>query len=245
MKSSIMMAAALLLAAAELQGYSHWKLKEGTGARVIRDSGNNNINGKIVDPEHCVWGQEDDRGFFLSFSGGKPVEIPNKLALILEQGMDISIHFSCDLSKIGPSRFASVLSKGETGKEGYSIMVGKNGDLMLQFRRIAPSRKILKLDLKSNVDYQLRVTVGDGKVKVFLNGKQVSEYPYKGTLGIFGRSLFLGGLEKYPFFGNIYNVKIAAYGEKIDEKREAIFDFVPRYTDPEGTVIMNHVVVCR
>ena len=103
-RHGLFIAAALLLTAAELQGYSHWKLKDGTGSKIVRDSGSNGINGRISDPGHCVWAQEDDRGFFLSFSGGKPVTIPNKLALILEQGMDIQIRFSCDLDKIGPAR---------------------------------------------------------------------------------------------------------------------------------------------
>ena len=59
--------AAAFLVAVELQGYSHWKLKDGTGALTVKDSGSNGINGRISDPEHCAWGQEDDRGFFLSF----------------------------------------------------------------------------------------------------------------------------------------------------------------------------------
>ena len=240
LKLGIFLLAAYIAAAPSLYGYSHWKLKDGTGSKIVRDSGSNGINGRISDPEHCVWGQEDDRGFFLSFSGGRPVTIPNKLALILEQGMDIRIRFSCDLDKIGPSRYASLLSKGETGAEGYSIMVGKNGELMLNFRRIVPCRKVLKLGIRSSVDNLLRVTVGEGKVKVYLNGKPAAEYPYTGTLGILGRPLYLGGLERYPFFGNIYDVKLAACGEKIDEKREAIMDFVPKYgPDPEGTVILG------
>lgn len=224
----------------QLGANSYWKLKDGTGNLTVKDSGSNQLHGSIVDPERCVWSREDDRGFFLNFNNGGAVRVRNGRALILEQGFVLDIHFSCNIDAIGKSGFASLFSKGKDGEGGYSVMIGKQGELLVRVRRIVPGQKILPLGLKSNVDYRLQITVGDNKVKIKLNDREVAEYSYKGTIGILGQELYIGSIPKYPFSGNIYEVKLAGYGEKIDWKRNAILDFKPRpVKDPAGTVVLS------
>jgi len=220
---------------------AHWKLKDGTGSFKVKDSGQGKLHGKIIDPNNCTWAREDDRGSFLCFSGGA-VRIESDKKLLYPQGLILNIHFSYSKASFGKSNWASLLTKGNTPHDGYSVLIGKDGTLQLNFKGLKPSVKTMKLKLRENVDYQLHIALGGGKVQVYLNRELAQEYQVSGKLSDSGHPLFIGSIDNYPFHGNIYDVQLSPYhsGEivsSVGKKNKEVKNIVLK--DPPGTVLIT------
>lgn len=229
---------------------AHWKIKDGTGSSIVKDSSANGLDGSIINPANCEWAREDDRGFFLTFSPKGSVQIPHNDKLNFAKGFIAEIHFSCNLEAIGKVDFAGLLTKGNDFNQGYCIMVRKNGTLLIDLKGMTPEYSIIDTKIQSNVDYRLLVAVGDGEVKVFLNGKIAGKYAINGELASNKLPLSLGAINGngYPLSGNIYEVKLSEFDktslpkDKVTEavKVEETPDFIPApIHDPAGTVIVN------
>lgn len=219
----------------------HWEFKDGTGSFEVKDSGQEKLHGKIIQPDRCIWAREDDRGFFLNFSGGA-VQVESDKKLLYSQGLILDIHFSYSDSSFKKTNWASLLTKGNTPSDGYSVLIGKNGTLQLNFKGLEPSVKTIDLKLQTNVDHRLQITLGDGKVQVYLNGKLAQEYKVSGKLSDSGHPLFIGSIDNYPFHGNIYDVQLSAYrsGETsppVHKEHTKVKKLV--ITDPLGTVTVT------
>ena len=86
----------LLLTAALLTGVdaAEWKLKDGTGNAAAKDSGGNShlaLKGKVS------WAREDDRSFFLNFSGDTAECKAD--GLYFPDGMVLEVFFAPDLAR--------------------------------------------------------------------------------------------------------------------------------------------------
>ena len=198
---TIALAAGCILASA-----AHWDFKDGDNSKIVREKDNSALNGKINNPALCSWAREDDRGWFLTFKSGGSVIVPHADSLNLENGFTARIHFSYDISGIGRTNFSNLFTKGANFQQGYSIMIGRGGTLLLNLRGFKPEYYIAKLGMKSNVEYFLSIYAGDGKVRIFLNGKEAASYPVTGTLQLKDnlKPLYIGSLGLgYGFSGNI------------------------------------------
>ena len=228
----------------------HWKIKDGENSAIIADS-LNKLNGKISTPDTVKWAREDDRDWFLTFSNGGSVEIPNDKTMDYTNGFIANIKFSCDLEAIGKNNFAGLICKGANYKESYSIMIQKRGRVLVYLNGMTPAY-IATPDkpIQSKRDYDLTLIVGDNRMSLLLNGKMVHTVALKGTLLPTRRPLILGRAANYLFSGNIYGVSFEPYNaEKAKKllnatKKEAApkavkkTEFFPELNlpDPAGTV---------
>ena len=175
---------AALLASFSLGADSHWAIKDGTGSATVKDSGSSKLDGTIVNPHRCTWAREDDRGFFLTFDRGGYVKVPHSDKLNFKKGFVAEVFFSCDLAKIGKTNFACIISKGNNYDRGYSIMVKKDGTLLVTLHGLKMHwyGLVPQANIKSNRDTRLKVMYDTQNVRIFVDGKSVASYPVAGTL---------------------------------------------------------------
>ena len=226
------------------QGLIDWQCKDGTGSRLVKDSGPDRIHLTIADPATVTWAREDDRGFFLNFAGGTATAPTTKL--LFPEGLQLEIHFAADL-KAG-KEWLPLVTCGDGFQSGYSAWVRKNGELLVAFPGCKPANKYLKAGIEHLRDTRLRITRGDGKVQVLLDGKEIASYACtgKGTF-IPGEPFHLGSSAKWKFHGNIYSVKLRGYEKGMfavqdRQKTELLYcDILERkdIQDPEGTVVIT------
>ncbi len=229
---------------------SYWKCKDGTGSSIVCDSGSSRRNGVIDDSGKCVWAREDDRGFFLTFRNGGSVIIPGTDSLEFPKGFDAEFFFSCDFDAIGPTAFSCLFCSGAYYEDGISIMVDKEGAVLVNlnglsrhFYGLVPSAKI-----QSKKDTRLRVRYNIESVTLWVNGIYLTSYPTEGHIAYKKGLMRLGSCENYPFTGNLYYVSLRGLDEENTSmkeqppvsKLEKLQNYkAPNYIDPEGTVIIS------
>ena len=223
-----------------------WKFEDGENSLTVRENSRTELNGKITGKTQALWSWEDDRKWSLALPAGAVVQIPHHEDLNFKDGFHASLYFSCDLSRTGRTNFQNLFTKGLNFQQGYSVMIQKNGVLMLNLRGLKPEYKLVRVGLESNKEHQLDIYVGNGKVQIFVDGNEKASYAYTGSLNYTGNNkpLFLGNPGAYAFSGVIHNFKIEPYSppgvkKKIIEK-SALESFRPvPLPHPAGTVIFK------
>lgn len=100
------------------------------------------------------------------------IELAHDSAYSFAEGLDATIDFVCDLDRIGKANFANLVTKGKDYKDGYSVMVRKDGSLLVYLRGVQPAYKIVRLGLESGKRYSLRLCETKGLMRIFVNGKE-------------------------------------------------------------------------
>lgn len=133
-------------------------------------------------------------------------------ALNFPDGFDMTLRFACDLERIGRSHFASLVMKGADFKDGYCVMVRKDGALLVSLRGIKPGYRIVPLKLESGREYTLRLYETPGLVRLFVDGKETGSYAFTGTRDMSGNTaaLRIGGTGHYGFTGLFKSARIVA-----------------------------------
>lgn len=199
-----------------------WEFKEGAGD-VIKDSSPNGNNGKIMSAEACQWSREDDRGFFLvidnkSNSDSAHVRVEDNPSIKFSKEFSIIAYFSCDLNACDKQFcYANILAKGKDYNDGYSIMVSKDGDLVVTLKGLEPADLYFNAGIKSNIENVVAVMYDGTSVKAYLNGKSLGERKVSGILTDNNSPLYMGNYphQRYKFKGNMYTVKM--YNKALDE----------------------------
>jgi hypothetical protein len=215
-----------------------YRCNDGRGFATVKDYGNLSINGKITDPDATVWAREDDRGWFLHLQNGG-WQLPHRAEHAGLTGLKIESRFSCNFDKISDKNFASILTKGDNFQNGYTVMVGRNGELLVYLRGLKPAYKILPLKLQSSRDYDLAVEYSGDRVIIKLDKKIVAEYPVSGTLQVLNQPLNIGSSRDYPFTGNLYRMKISALSGALQNTSISSVTADAEPEDPAGTVIVR------
>ena len=224
-----------------------WKFKDGENSSIIRESSDSSLDGRIYHPELCDWAREDDRGWFFSLRCGGSVRIPHNEKLHFKDGFHARMIFSCDLAKTGSGNFQNLFTKGGDFRQGYSVMVHKNGSLMLNLRGLKPEYKIVNTGFQSHREYKLDVYVGNGIVRIFVDDKEKAAYQYEGKLDYTGnaKQFFIGQTATYGLTGNVYYFMIESYREppaqpesEAGKTEKGTFRSQP-LPRPEGTVVFN------
>ncbi len=215
-----------------------YRCNDGRGFATVKDYGNLSINGKITDPDATVWAREDDRGWFLHLQNGG-WQLPHRAEHAGLTGLKIESCFSCNFDKISDKNFASILTKGDNFQNGYTVMVGRNGELLVYLRGLKPAYKILPLKLQSSRDYDLAVEYSGDRVIIKLDKKIVAEYPVSGTLQVLNQPLNIGSSRDYPFTGNLYRMKISALSGALQNTSISSVTADAEPEDPAGTVIVR------
>ena len=153
------------------------------------------------------------------------LENPKDASLVLKhdssmdfpEGLDATIDFSCDLERIGKANFANLITKGNGFKDGYSVMVRKDGSLLVYLRGVDPAYKIVRLGIESGKRYLLRLCETKGLMRIFVNGKENGSYAFTGTRDMTDNvaPLQIGGEGHYGFVGELERVKIVAMTEDL------------------------------
>jgi len=222
---------------------AEWKIKDGTGSSVLKDSSPAKIDLKIATPETVTWAREDDRDFFLNFSGGEVTGPAEKLQF--PDGMILDVFFAPDLEK--GKEWLPVVTCGDTFSSGYAVWARKDGHLLIFLKGAKGAYNLVDAKLVSRRDCRLRVVRGEGKCKVYIGGKLISTFPSTGKVAATpGEPFRLGSTPKWKFYGNIYSVRIRNYSKEALEEKEKKFDYpaseikpVPGVTDPAGTVVVS------
>ena len=243
MKSHICMCLAALAAVSVLSA-AEWKIKDGTGSTVLKDSGPDKIDLEIRTPETVTWAREDDRSFFLNFSGGEVTGPAEKL--LFPDGMILDVFFSPDLGK--GREWLPVVTCGDTFTDGYSLWARKNGQILIFLPGVRNAYNLIDAKLVTLRDYKLRFVRGEGRGRVYLDGKLITQFPSVGKVVTKpGHPFRLGSTPKWKFYGNIYSVKIGKYSKDALDAKEKKAEYpaseikpVPGVTDPEGTVVVSN-----
>ena len=225
-----------------------WKCKDGTGSRRVKDANPGGLDLTIRTPDKVDWAREDDRGFFLSFSGGT-VSRPMDRRLHYPDGQVIRIHFSADIKK-ATNEWLPLLTAG-TYDKGYSVWVRKTGQLMVTFPGATNWYNLLPANIQDRRDYDLKVVRGQGRVQVILNGKLIADYASKGKVREPDKNatLYLGSVGARTFFGNIYSCSVAPFspGDLFSAQKSGSAKQLypgdeikpqPHIVDPQGTVLI-------
>ena len=232
----------VVLAAAGLAA-AEWKIKDGTGSLVLKDSSPDKIDLKIATPETVTWAREDDRDFFLNFSGGAVTGPAEKLQF--PDGMILEVFFAPDLER--GKEWLPVVTCGNTFSSGYAVWARKNGQLLIYLRGAKNAYNLIDAKLANLRDCRLRLVRGKNTGKVYLNGKLAATFPSSGKVETTpGEPFRLGSTPKWKYYGNIYSVRIRKYSKEALEEKEQKLDYpaseirpVPGVTDPAGTVIVS------
>ncbi|MBQ9501141.1 MAG: hypothetical protein IJU70_03180, partial [Lentisphaeria bacterium] len=225
-----------------------WKCKDGTGSRRVKDANPGGLDLTIRTPDKVDWAREDDRGFFLSFSGGT-VSRPMDRRLHYPDGQVIRIHFSADIKK-ATNEWLPLLTAGNYDK-GYSVWVRKTVQLMVNFPGATNWYNLLPANIQDRRDYDLKVVRGQGRVQVILNGKLIADYASKGKVREPDKNatLYLGSVGARTFFGNIYSCSVAPFspGDLFSAQKSGSAKQLypgdeikpqPHIVDPQGTVLI-------
>jgi len=238
-------AAAMLLTGVEA---ADWKCKDGTGSTRVKDADPTGLDLTIRTPDKVDWAREDDRGFFLSFSGGT-VSRPMDRRLHYPGGQVIRIHFSANIKK-ATNEWLPLLTVGNYDK-GYSVWVRKSGQLMVTFPGTTNWYRLIPAGIQDRRDYDLKVVRGQERVQVVLNGKLIADYVSKGKVKEPDKNatIYLGSVGARTFFGNIYSCSVAPFspGDLFSTQKSGSAKQLypgdeikpqPHVKDPAGTVVL-------
>lgn len=217
-----------------------WKFNDGGNYKRVKENSNPALNGQIYQREFSQWAREDDRGWFLTMQNGGRVVVPNTSELEFNDGFYLSCRFMVDLSKITKSQFANLVTKGDNYDQGYSIMVHRDGRLLIYLKGITPAYALRsRVKINSMREYKLEIFAGKGEVITYLDGEEVDRYKYTGNFNFSNdKPLRIGQMGGYAFTGAFYNLILEPYKEPVkientNKKTKIILD------NPEGTVWVN------
>ena len=154
---------------------AEWKIKDGTGSFVLKDASPDNIDLKIATPETVTWAREDDRDFFLNFSGGEVTGPAEKLQF--PDGMILDVFFAPDLVK--GKTWLPLVTCGNTFSSGYAVWARKNGEVLIYLAGARNAYNLVNAKLENLRDYTLKFVRLNGSGRVYLNGKLISQFPWK------------------------------------------------------------------
>ncbi len=226
-----------------------WLLKEGEGSQVVKDAAGlapGKLSGTGV-----TWTREDDRGAFLNFSDGY-VDFGKNPDFRYANGFVAEIHFSADFTANTKTPWYGLFSQGRSWRQtGYTLMLKRDGSsVLLTLKGVKDWYQGVPIKIPSGRDCLLKIVVGDGKIRFYLNNKFAVERTYSGSLQYSDGSLRLGSSGGHPFYGNIYRFSLKPYaGENQQSAAKAsqpAAQTVSKYAfpslklpDPAGTVILS------
>ena len=86
--------------------------------------------------------------------------VPDEAALRFPEGFKATVKFACDLDKIGErSNHANLFTKGKDFHDGYSVMVRKDGALLVDIKGIEPDYYVFPAGFESMREYLLEIYV--------------------------------------------------------------------------------------
>jgi len=147
-----------------------------------------------------------------TFSEGEccNLRVEHDPALDFPDGFRAEVRFACDLTKIGKSRFANLVTKGDDFNDCWSIMVRKDGQLLVFLKGANPDYMLVDARIESNREYMVEVYVCTNNVRVLLDGKEAVAYWCAGNRAVPTRPtpLQIGDMGGYAFSGRISYVRL-------------------------------------
>ena len=138
------------------------------------------------------------------------LKLPHDPAYAFPGGFKATVRFACDLSKIGKqANHANLFCKGNNFRDGYCVMVRKDGSLLVNIKDIEPEYYVFPAWFESMQEYLLEVYVTPVCVRIFIDGQEKGSYPYVGKFDFSNtHSLHLGSMGGYSFSGRFPLVRL-------------------------------------
>jgi len=140
------------------------------------------------------------------------LELPHDPAYLFPDGFKATVKFACDLDKIDErSNHANLFTKGKDFHDGYSVMVRKDGKLLVDIKGIMPQYYICHdVNIESLREHLLEVYVTKTVVRIFFDGVERGSYPFAGQLDFADivEPLKLGSTGGYSFTGKLPLVRL-------------------------------------
>ena len=155
------------------------------------------------------------QGFEWNFAPGENfnLRVPHQDELNFPHGFKATIRFACDLSAIGRVRFANLVTKGRDFHDGWSIMVKKDGNLLVDLLGVEPQYHVCEnMRIESNRPHLLEVYVMEDCTRIFLDGEERGSYEFglRRNMANCDAPLVIGSMGGYTFKGSISQVKLEA-----------------------------------
>jgi hypothetical protein len=204
----------------EMAMVGEWSFDEGEGAKVKDSSGNFN-HGALITTNSSVWDANGKSGSSIRYSNGTFVEVSNNDSF----QMTDEISFSSWVNFAGGGH-ANILNKGGNGTNnpGFSFILLNGSQLQLEIQSAKNANgTTLKTTAISTMGFQAQAwhqvgftwkneeKGGDGIVRIYVDGVQVSNDAYagnyfKGPIGLNGSGLRFGCSDiNEPSFPNYFN----------------------------------------
>lgn len=141
------------------------------------------------------------------------LQVPHDVALNFQDGFKATIRFACDLGKINSTCFANLVTKGRDFYDGWSIMVRRDGGLLVNLMGVEPEYHVSEnMRFESNREYLLEVYVMEDCTRIFLDGEERGSYEFSYARNMNGCTgpLQIGTMGGYVFNGSLKQVKLEA-----------------------------------
>ena len=136
--------------------------------------------------------------------------IPHDEAYAFPDGFKATVEFVPDLASIGKrSGFANIFTKGDDFQDGYSLMVSREGRVLVDVKGVSPAYHIIPVVLESGRKCRMELYVTKTCVRFFLDGKECGSYSFVGTPDFSNRMpLRIGSMGGYKFAGSLPYLKL-------------------------------------
>lgn len=160
------------------------------------------------------------------------------------RGFRLTADFICDLEALDARKcFANLVTKGRDFDQAFSVMIRKNGDLMVDVKGCDPEYEIVELGLKSGRRYRLDVLVRPGIVSVWVDGKVSGGYPLDGVFQFDPKlDLKVGKVGGYEFKGRLFSLQLEALTAETAEHYLPQPDFEPPRQQARAEILWTHPI---
>lgn len=136
--------------------------------------------------------------------------IPHDEAYVFADGFKATIDFVPNLEGIRKrSNFANVFTKGDDFQDGYSLMVSREGRVLVDLKGISPAYYTIPVVLKSGQKAHMELYVTKTCVRFFLDGVESGSYAYVGNFDFSNKMpLRIGSMGGYVFAGTLQYLKL-------------------------------------
>ena len=148
--------------------------------------------------------------------GGDPrLKIPHDAAYSFPAGFKAEATFRIDLDTIDRrSGFANIFCKGNDYNCGYSVMVSRDGRVLVNLKGVGPSYYMTSHKIVSGRETTLEFYVTPHCVRIFFDGSEKSSYSFAGKFDFSNdHPLQIGTMGGYRFTGDMKRLKLMPLSE--------------------------------
>ena len=152
------------------------------------------------------------------FADGRPAgKVAHDPRYSFPGGFKAEVVFAIDLQTIDArSGFANLFCKGNDFNLGYSVMVSRDGRLLVDLKGVEPSYYMTKEKIVSGRETTLEIYVTPASVRIFIDGTERGSYPFSGSFDFSNdHPLHIGTMGGYRFTGTMKSLRLLPISEVV------------------------------